>query len=86
MKAIVSNHKRSAVCNQELTFEGLQKFIETEFPRMKEVSMKFIDQKGEEVKITSEQDVALLKKLYDGQNFVEVQINGKWPNNNKGHG
>lgn len=79
MKAILTNHKRSAVCNEEITFEGLQKFISNEFPRMKEVSMKFKDMKGEEVNIASQEDIALLKKIYDGQNFVQIQIGGKLP-------
>lgn len=53
---------------------------------MKEASLKFTDSKGEEVKIVSEEDVALLKKIYDGQNFVEVQLQGKHKGKGKGHG
>ena len=85
MKAIVTNHKRSAVCDQEITFEEVQKFISNEFPRMKDVSMKFKDMNGEEITITSQEDISLLKKIYDGQNFVQIQIGGKLPHN-KGHG
>ena len=47
--------------------------------------MKFKDLKGQEVDIGSQEDISLLKKIYDGQNFVQIQIGGKLPQN-RGHG
>ena len=42
----------------------------------------FKDNKGEEITINSEEEVSLLKKIFNGQNFVEISLGGK----HAGHG
>lgn len=86
MKAIISNHKRSQVYEKDITFEGLQAYIKTEFPRAKEPKLFFTDLNGTEVAIKSEEDLSLLKKIYDGQNFVQIRLDAKGHGHGHGHG
>lgn len=50
---------------------------------MKETQLSFKDTLGNVVNIKSNEDIELLKKMYNGQNFVELAINGT---KNHGHG
>ena len=83
MKAIISNHKRSQVCEQEITYDSIRAYVAQEFPRMQEVEFMFRDLKGNEVAITSQDDIDLMKKMFNGQNFVEIKIKAK---KIRGHG
>lgn len=78
MKTIVSNNKRSVILDQDLTFLGLKNFLEAEFPRSKDAELKFKDLNGQDVPITSQEDVELLKKIYNGQNFAQVIVDAKF--------
>jgi hypothetical protein len=50
---------------------------------MKETQLTFKDTQGNIVNIKSNEDIDLLKKMYNGQNFVELAITGV---RNHGHG
>ena len=76
MKAIISNGKRTQVYAQDLEIQKLKGFISESFPRMKEVSLSFTDRQGNIIPIDDQIDIENLKKVYQGQNFVEIGIKG----------
>ena len=43
---------------------------------MKEVSLSFTDRQGNIIPIDDQIDIENLKKVYQGQNFVEIGIKG----------
>ena len=83
MKAIINNGKRCQVYNNELEVNQLREFISTEFPRMKEATMSFKDVEGNTVPLQNNTDIEMIKKMFNGQNFVEITLEGV---KGKGHG
>ena len=74
MQAIISNGKRTQLYSHKLEFNQLREFISHEFPRMKDVSIKFKDLKGNPIIIEDQKNLDQLQKIYQGQNFVQIDI------------
>lgn len=83
MKAIINYGKRCQVYNNELEVSQLKKFVTEEFPRFKEAKMMFKDVNGNNVNIENNNDLEMIKKMFNGQNFVEILLEG---GQGKGHG
>lgn len=70
MKAIISNGKRTEVFSNHLEFEGLNKFLSEKFPGMKNPLISYKNTQGNNLNISSNEDIQNLMKDYQGQNFV----------------
>ena len=57
MKAIISNGKRTQLYTQKLELNQLREFISHEFPRMKDVSIRFQDPKGNTVIVEDQKNL-----------------------------
>jgi len=64
MQAIISNGKRTQIYSDQLELTTLREFISKEFPRMKDVSISFQDQKGNTVSVEEQNALEQLKKAY----------------------
>lgn len=74
MKAIINNGKRTQIYSDNFEYQSLQKFIARQFPRMKNVNLSFQDKTGHQISIQDQDDLENMKKVYQGQNFVEILI------------
>lgn len=85
MKAIISNGRRSQVYNQDLDFNGLNQFVSDQFPRMRKVIFYFKDENNKNIPISSNEEIELVKRMNQGQKFVEIFIEGERSSHSK-HG
>ena len=74
MKAIINNGKRTQIYSDNFEYQSLQKFIARQFPRMRNVNLSFQDKTGHQISIQDQDDLENMKKVYQGQNFVEILI------------
>lgn len=77
MKAVVTSGSRTHICELPLDYDNLMKFVSIHFPHKSEKTLSYKDKQGNDITISSHEDVDALKTIYEGQNFVEVSLKGQ---------
>lgn len=74
MKILIKSNSAAKLYSQEISYNGLSKFIEGEFPETKNWSLSFTDLEGDQIMVSSDADLDIMKEVLKGKDYIKMSL------------